>query len=53
MLAEFEKEYGYTLTAEDFIKGGRRSPGHDVPDADEARLDGFRAAVRAPPLPAS
>ncbi len=32
MLSDFEAEYGYTLTAEDFIKGGRRSPGHDVPD---------------------
>jgi len=33
MLADFEAEYGYALTAEDFIKGGRRAPGHDVPDA--------------------
>ena len=31
MLAAFESEYGYAMTAEDFIKGGRRSPGHDVP----------------------
>lgn len=32
MMAGFEAEYGYPLTAEDFVKGGRRSPGHDVPD---------------------
>jgi len=32
MMDGFEAEYGYKLTAEDFIKGGRRCPGHDVPD---------------------
>ena len=32
MMQAFETEYGYPLTAEYFIKGGRRSPGHDVPD---------------------
>ena len=32
MLSAFEAAYGYAMTAEDFIKGGRRSPGHDVPD---------------------
>ncbi|MBN1777532.1 MAG: 1,3-beta-galactosyl-N-acetylhexosamine phosphorylase [Clostridiales bacterium] len=37
MMTEFEAEYGYKLTAEDFIRGGRRNPGHDVPD--KARLD--------------
>ncbi|HPF86674.1 MAG TPA: 1,3-beta-galactosyl-N-acetylhexosamine phosphorylase [Candidatus Limiplasma sp.] len=31
MLSAFEAEYGYAMTAEDFIKNSRRSPGHDVP----------------------
>ncbi len=31
MLSAFEAETGYTMTAEDFISGGRRRPGHDVP----------------------
>ncbi len=31
MLAAFENETGVFLTAEDFIRGGRRSPGHDAP----------------------
>ncbi|MFH1879279.1 MAG: 1,3-beta-galactosyl-N-acetylhexosamine phosphorylase [Bacillota bacterium] len=35
MMAEFEAAYGYGLTAEDFIRGGRRCPGHDVPDGKQ------------------
>ena len=31
MMDAFEAAYGYAVTAEDFIQGGRRCSGHDVP----------------------